>query len=45
MTTIWLRGGPHADADDADAPHIHHVIDDLADFLALACPAVTPAAE
>ena len=42
MTTVWLTGGPHAD--EADAAHIHHVIDDLPEFLAAACaPAVTPA--
>jgi len=45
MTTIWLRGGPHSDEADASAAHIHHVIDDLAAFLAAACPAVSPAAE
>lgn len=45
MTTIWLKGGPHADADDAAAAHIHHVIDDLAEFLAASCAAVSPAAE
>jgi putative hydrolase of the HAD superfamily len=45
MTTVWLKGGPHADEADAAAAHIHHVIDDLAAFLAAACPSVTPAAE
>jgi putative hydrolase of the HAD superfamily len=46
MTTVWLKGGPHADEADAAAEHIHHVIDDLAEFLATAgMPAVTPAAE
>ena len=36
MTTIWLKGGPHAAADDASAEHIHHVVGNLAEFLAAA---------
>src|SRR5487761_102180 len=41
MTTVWLRGGPHAEVDEAQAASIHHTIDDLAGFLA----ALTPATE
>jgi putative hydrolase of the HAD superfamily len=33
MTTVWITGGPHAEADGHDA-HIHHKIDALAPFLA-----------
>ncbi|HUZ72393.1 MAG TPA: pyrimidine 5'-nucleotidase [Stellaceae bacterium] len=36
MTTIWVKGGPHGDDAEAGAEHIHHVADDLADFLAAA---------
>jgi putative hydrolase of the HAD superfamily len=43
MTTIWVTGGPHAEPPDATAEHIHHVVEDLAAFLAAA--AVTPAEE
>jgi putative hydrolase of the HAD superfamily len=39
MTTIWISGGPHATAADATAAHIHHVVEDLAAFLAGAAPA------
>ncbi len=39
MTTIWLRGGPHAEVDHADAGAIHHTIDDLTEFLARLAPA------
>ncbi|MGH7013331.1 MAG: pyrimidine 5'-nucleotidase [Stellaceae bacterium] len=41
MTTIWLRGGPHAELGATHAAAIHHTIDDLTDFLA----ALTPAGE
>jgi putative hydrolase of the HAD superfamily len=44
MTTIWLAGGPHAEAADRDADHVHHVVEDLAAFLAALAPPVTPAA-
>ena len=33
MTTIWVKGGPHAE-DDGHGPSIHHAIDALAPFLA-----------
>jgi putative hydrolase of the HAD superfamily len=33
ITTIWLRGGPHMAASDAEAEHVHYVADDLAAFL------------
>ena len=35
MTTIWVRGGPHAE-DDGHGAHLHHIIesDTLATFLA-----------
>ncbi|HXQ49699.1 MAG TPA: pyrimidine 5'-nucleotidase [Stellaceae bacterium] len=45
MTTIWLTGGPHAEDADKDADHIHHVVEDLAAFLAGIAPPVIPAAE
>jgi putative hydrolase of the HAD superfamily len=33
MTTVWMRGGPHMEAADEAAVHVHHVCDDLAAFL------------
>ena len=39
MTTVWLRGGPHAEVDVAHAASIHHTIDDLTGFLATLTPA------
>jgi putative hydrolase of the HAD superfamily len=36
MTTAWLRGDADWAAEAADADYIHHVIDDLAGFLAAA---------
>ena len=45
MTTVWVKGGPHADADDDVVQHIHHIADDLAAFLRGAAPPVTPAGE
>jgi putative hydrolase of the HAD superfamily len=39
MTTVWLRGGPHAEVDEAQAASIHHTIDDLTSFLATLSPA------
>jgi putative hydrolase of the HAD superfamily len=33
MTTVWVKGGPHWTEADGEAPHIHHVVDDLAGFL------------
>ncbi len=41
MTTVWVKGGPHSDAADEAAGHIHHVVEDLAEFLR----GVRPAAE
>ena len=38
MTTIWVKGGPHADETDEGAAHIHHVVEDLAAFLRGALP-------
>ena len=38
MTTIWVKGGPHAEAGDEAAQHIHHSVDDLAAFLRTAAP-------
>jgi putative hydrolase of the HAD superfamily len=38
MTTVWVKGGPHADATDEANAHIHHVVDDLAAFLRGALP-------
>jgi putative hydrolase of the HAD superfamily len=39
MTTIWLKGGPHEHELGTDASHIHHAVDDLADFLTAIAPA------
>jgi uncharacterized protein (DUF952 family) len=36
MTTAWLRNGIDWAAADADGDYIHHVVDDLAGFLAAA---------
>ncbi|MGH7089888.1 MAG: pyrimidine 5'-nucleotidase [Stellaceae bacterium] len=32
MTTVWLRGGPHTE--EADVEHIHHIVENLAEFFA-----------
>ena len=37
MTTIWVKGGPHAE-DDGHAAHIHYVVEALAPFLAALAP-------
>lgn len=34
MTTAWISGGPHGAETDPDAIHIHHVVEDLAAWLA-----------
>jgi putative hydrolase of the HAD superfamily len=34
MTTIWLNNGPHPELEPDHAPHIHHTIGNLRDFLA-----------
>jgi putative hydrolase of the HAD superfamily len=39
MTTIWLRGGPHEELAAAGDEHVHHAVDDLAEFLAAIAPA------
>jgi putative hydrolase of the HAD superfamily len=39
MTTAWIPGGPHSNEVDPSAPHIHHVVDDLATWLAGVAPA------
>jgi putative hydrolase of the HAD superfamily len=36
MTTAWMRGELDWAAADADRDYIHHVVDDLAGFLAAA---------
>jgi putative hydrolase of the HAD superfamily len=36
MTTAWVRNAVDWAAEDADADYIHHVVDDLAGFLAAA---------
>jgi putative hydrolase of the HAD superfamily len=36
MTTAWLRSGQDWAAADSDSDYIHHVVDDLAGFLATA---------
>ncbi len=33
MTTIWVKGGPHAE-DDGHGASIHHIVEELAPFLA-----------
>jgi putative hydrolase of the HAD superfamily len=33
MTTVWVRGDADWAAEGADAPYIHHVVDDLTPFL------------
>jgi putative hydrolase of the HAD superfamily len=38
MTTIWLKGGPHEHELGTDASHVHHAVDDLAEFLAAIGP-------
>lgn len=38
MTTVWVKGGPHGDAADAAAAHVHHIVEDLAAFLRGALP-------
>jgi putative hydrolase of the HAD superfamily len=35
MTTAWIPGGPAWTQAEPDAPHIHHVVEDLAAWLAL----------
>lgn len=51
MTTVWVKGGPHASEEDAALPHIHHVVERLASWLAAAVrqpdagAAAIPAAE
>jgi putative hydrolase of the HAD superfamily len=42
MTTVWVKGGPHAEA--VDAEHIHHAVDDLAQFFS-AIPRIAVEAE
>jgi putative hydrolase of the HAD superfamily len=34
MTTIWIAGGPEWTRAEPDAPHVHHVVEDLAEWLA-----------
>jgi putative hydrolase of the HAD superfamily len=34
MTTAWVAGGPDWTRAEPDAPHVHHVVDDLAKWLA-----------
>jgi hypothetical protein len=36
MTTAWVRSGQDWAAAEADSDYIHHVVDDLAGFLAAA---------
>jgi putative hydrolase of the HAD superfamily len=33
MTTVWIRTDSHWGQEDADGDHIHHVADDLVDWL------------
>jgi len=39
MTTAWIPGGPHSSEVDPNAPHIHHVVENLAAWLAGVKPA------
>jgi putative hydrolase of the HAD superfamily len=34
MTTAWIPGGPDWTRAEPDAPHVHHVVEDLAEWLA-----------
>jgi putative hydrolase of the HAD superfamily len=45
MTTAWLRNGLDWAAAEADSDYIHHVVDDLAGFLAAAAALQDPAPE
>jgi putative hydrolase of the HAD superfamily len=36
MTTAWLRNGVDWAMEEADRDYVHHVVDDLAGFLAAA---------
>lgn len=51
MTTVWVKGGPHATEEDGALPHIHYVVERLASWLATAtrrpdaAAAAIPAAE
>jgi putative hydrolase of the HAD superfamily len=51
MTTVWVKGGPHAVEEDGALPHIHYVVERLGSWLATAtrrpdaAPAAIPAAE
>ena len=36
MTTAWMRNGEDWAAEESDRDYIHHVVDDLAGFLAAA---------
>jgi putative hydrolase of the HAD superfamily len=42
MTTAWVRNPAEWGADGADGGHIHHIVDDLGDFLATAVAALRP---
>ncbi len=42
MTTAWVRSGADWAAEDADSDYIHHVVDDLAGFLAAAAALQNP---
>src|SRR5262249_24725427 len=41
MTTAWIPGGPDWTQAEPDAPHIHHVVEDLAAWL-VQVPAARP---
>src|SRR5438874_13359653 len=42
MTTAWIRGGVDWAADGSEGAHIHHVVDDLGDFLSAAAAHCRP---
>ena len=45
MTTVWVRGDRHPSGGGEDDPHIHHAIDDLADWLTDLSVRVRPSEE
>jgi putative hydrolase of the HAD superfamily len=42
MTTAWIPGGPDWTQPEPEAPHVHHVVTDLASWLAT-IPRAAPA--
>jgi len=42
MTTVWVRNDHHWSGGNEDDPHIHHVIDDLSDWLVAVTDRLAP---